>query len=471
MLTVKQIGMIDATMRGLLSEQSRLEDELGQLQLRLGSAHPTVKGLKISIDQAKEKVAQYADEFREYQSHLAQSPEAARQGPMSMFVQPVEVLQANREVLTRIVAQARQEVATLSSKRDEAEALKALVYKTRQSLSEVQDRKDMLSLEMQLGDRLEITSLGQVPLSPYRDTRWRIAAVGVIVGGAFPAALLAIFGLSCSRYRYSDEARKMAGERRLPLLGVLPLLQPRRLSEESAADAAQCVHQIRVMLQGGVALGPRAFLISSASPREGKTSLCLALGLSFTASGARTLVIDADLVGRGLTRGLRAEGVPGFLEALRTGRLSATERPDGLSVLTAGDSDAGDASRVSSQGIRRLLDEARRQFDTILIDSGPILGSVEATVTAREVDGVIVTIARGQEPSVVERALQHLDALGAKVVGAVFNRARIQDFYRSFRSSSSRAGGTWEKRDRMRDRTPFGPLVDSVVLSAGSGGR
>jgi Mrp family chromosome partitioning ATPase len=426
--------------------------------------------LKQQIRQAKEQVAQYADEFREYQSQHAQSPDVARQGPMSVFVQPVEVLQANREVLVRIVEQASQEVTSLGSKRDEAEVLKSLVYKTRQSLGEVQDRKEMLSLEMQLGDRLEITSLGQVPLSTFRDTRWRIAAVGGVLGGTFPAAVLALFGLVCYRYRYSDEARKMAGERKLPLLGVLPMLQSRRLTQESASDAAQCVHQIRVMLQGGDVLGPRAYLVSSASPQEGKTSLCLALGLSFTASGARTLVIDADLVGKGLTRGLRAEGVPGFREALRTGRLSATERPDGLSVLTAGDSDAAEISKISSNSIRRLLDEARKHFDTILIDSGPILGSVEATVTAREVDGVIVTIARGQEPSLVERALQHLDALGAKVVGAVFNRARIHDFYRSFRSSSIKGGGVREQCERMRDFTPFGPLVDSVVLSAGSSG-
>jgi Mrp family chromosome partitioning ATPase len=139
-------------------------------------------------------------------------------------------------------------------------------------------------------------------------------------------------------------------------------------------------------------------------------------------------------------------------------------------VLWGWDSDAAEISMFSSIAIRRLLDEARKHFDTILIDSGPILGSVEATVTAREVDGVIVTIARGQEPSLVERALQHLDALGATVVGAVFNRARIHDFYRSFRSSSSNGGGLREQCERMRDFTPFGPLVDSVVLSAGSSG-
>ena len=117
-LTVKQIAMIDGTMRNLLAEQTRLENDLEQLQLRLGSEHSTVRALKKSIEQAKEKASEYADEFREYQSQLAQTPDSARQGPMSVFVQPVEVLRANREVLVRIVEQARQEVATLGTKRD-----------------------------------------------------------------------------------------------------------------------------------------------------------------------------------------------------------------------------------------------------------------------------------------------------------------------------------------------------------------
>ena len=57
---------------------------------------------------------------------------------------------------------------------------------------------------------------------------------------------------------------------------------------------------------------------------------------------------------------------------------------------------------------RRLLEEARRNFDVILIDSGSVLGSIEATVLAPEVDGVIMAVTRGQQQQLVERSIHHL---------------------------------------------------------------
>jgi len=377
------------------------------------------------------------------------------------------VLQANYEVLSKMVAQSRQEVTSLTSRREEAEALRATMQKTRQSLAEVQSRKGMLKLEMEMGDRLEITSLGQVPLTPTRDTRLRLALAGGFGGTCLPACLVALFGLVNRRYRFAEEAIEMSHARQLPMLGVLPVLPHRLQNEERAADAAQCVHQIRVMLQGNGDGGPKVYLVSSACAREGKTSLCVALGLSFSAAGARTLLIDADYVGRGLTRGLRADGLPGLREALETGKLSIRRRPDGLSVLTAGDSSASDACKMSALSVRRLLAETRKHFDAVLVDSGPLLGSVEAAVLAREVDGVIFTITRGQEPGAVERALRHLESIGANIVGTVFNRANVTDFYRSFQGSSLRppAGAKGKSQAAAMgfdDPMLFGPVVGSV---------
>jgi Mrp family chromosome partitioning ATPase len=267
----------------------------------------------------------------------------------------------------------------------------------------------------------------------------------------------------------------MGSGRKLPLLGVLPVLPARVTDPDQAADAAQCVHQIRVMLQGMVNGGPHAFLVSSSSAQEGKTSLCVALGLSFAASGARTLLVDADFVGRGLTRGLRADGLPGFLEALETGRLSVQERPNRLSVLTAGNAEQADVCKVSATGVRRVLAQARVHFDVVLVDSGPILGSVEAAVVAREVDGVVFTIARGQASNRVERSLRHLETIGANVMGAVFNRAEVNDVYRSLQSSSIKsASAARPKRDagmRFDDPGLFGPLVGYVASTLPPAGR
>jgi polysaccharide biosynthesis transport protein len=203
-LTVKQIAMMDAQMRVLLADQTKLEGDLETMQLRLGSEHASVIALKKQIQQAKARVEQYAADFREYQAQLAQSGEGLRSSAMSMFMQPVETLRANREVLTKMVEQARQEVASLSSRREEADAIKAQIAKARQALSEVQDRKGMLSLELELGDRLEVTSRAEVPLAPSRDTRLRMAGAGSFAGLILPALLIAAFGTVNRRYRFSD---------------------------------------------------------------------------------------------------------------------------------------------------------------------------------------------------------------------------------------------------------------------------
>ena len=103
----------------------------------------------------------------------------------------------------------------------------------------------------------------------------------------------------------------------MTLLGILPDLPDRLSDPEQAAIAAHCVHQIRTMLQiNGGTEERRVFAVTSASPGDGKTSLTLALGLSYAACGTRTLLIDCDLVGAGLTARMNVSAAEGVLEAI-----------------------------------------------------------------------------------------------------------------------------------------------------------
>ena len=76
----------------------------------------------------------------------------------------------------------------------------------------------------------------------------------------------------------------------------------------------------------------------------------------------------------------------------------------------------------------------------VLIDTGPILGSIEATPVCAAADAVILTVARGQQRPLVEKALQHLLSIGARFAGVVFNRAQTRDFERSISGMSLRSG-------------------------------
>ena len=149
---------------------------------------------------------------------------------------------------------------------------------------------------LSVGGRLSVISSAEIPLSPDRDPRQKWALIGGSAGFGLPLCLLIGLGLIRRRYDFSDETEWDIGLA-APLLGVLPDLRESDTAERRSA-AARCVHQIRVLL--GAWSGRRrssVYLVTSTTAKEGKTSLTMSLGLSFAASGARTLVIDCDLVG------------------------------------------------------------------------------------------------------------------------------------------------------------------------------
>ena len=142
----------------------------------------------------------------------------------------------------------------------------------------------------------------------------------------------------------------------MTLLGILPNLPDRLTDPAQAATAAHCVHQIRTMLQINAGEDRNVFAITSASPGDGKTSLTLALGLSFAASGSRTLLIDGDLVGAGLSTRLNMTGPEGILEAMTSRELlpyiQQTDIAD-LAMLPVGQAQAHHAGMFSPTSVRR----------------------------------------------------------------------------------------------------------------------
>jgi Mrp family chromosome partitioning ATPase len=222
---------------------------------------------------------------------------------------------------------------------------------------------------------------------------------------------------------------------------MLPILPRSGASPEQAAAAAQSVHQIRSLIQLGAA-DHKVIAVTSATAGDGKTSLTLSLGMSFAASGARTLLVDFDMIGRGLSRQLKVDAAPhGLADALQSGVLNGCILPSsvpGLSVVPLRSGDERFINRLSDGLVQRFLDSVRPDFDVVLFDTGPILGSLEANFVVAAADGVLVIVGRGQQRPLVQRALAHLGSVGSCVIGLVFNRASAVDFRRSASSASFR---------------------------------
>jgi Mrp family chromosome partitioning ATPase len=261
------------------------------------------------------------------------------------------------------------------------------------------------------------------------------------------------------RYRLcEDVATDLKGL--VPFVAVLPDLGR---GEPLTAAAARCVHDLRVRLQPTGPDNPRTYLVTSASAGECKTSLSLALGLSFAAAGFRTLLIDGDLTTRQLSLGLDAGDQPGVIEAIAGGEPAIRRIRSGLSILPAGNSRPQDACRLSPTGTARMLASLHDRFDVVLIDGDPVLTGITASVIAPQAGGVIVTMNRGQDQPLVQSAIRQLGMLGAELAGAVFNRAAAGEFPTSVKDQPGLGGPTERLLPERLNR--FGPIVGAVLTS------
>jgi Mrp family chromosome partitioning ATPase len=109
----------------------------------------------------------------------------------------------------------------------------------------------------------------------------------------------------------------------------------------------------------------------------------------------------------------------------------------GLFVLPVGSARAMHVGKLSPHAVRALLEEAKKEFDVVLVDTGPVLGSLEASILAPAVDGVVLTVSRGEQRPLARRSMDHLISTGARILGVVFNRAYGYDVLSSRFSSST----------------------------------
>ena len=377
-----------------------------------------------------------------------------------------KVLQAQHDRAITALKTAQMGMMAMVASNKDVEPMVKQLNLIWEEVYQIQGKKHGLEMERNLANRLEVYNPGAMPLVPSLDNRLKYSMAGGFLGTCLPVGILVLLGFVNRRYRYADEmTRDLDSRGGAALLGVLPVLPADMKDFERSADAAQCMHQIRVLLQIGGRPGAKIFLVTSASPGEGKTSLTAALGLSFVASGARTLLMDCDLVGQALTRGFEMGGSRGLIEAMAGESMESCVkilRP-GLAIMPVGGAKAVDACSISPQVMKPILAAARQNYDVVLIDSGPLLGSVEASVLAPQVDEVLVTISRGQQPLLVKRTFQHLKSLGATIAGCVFNRAGKKDFATSYPGSSLRSVNPDEVLvEQVRRPSRLGPLVESV---------
>jgi capsular exopolysaccharide synthesis family protein len=174
---------------------------------------------------------------------------------------------------------------------------------------------------------------------------------------------------------------------------------------------------------------PHSLLITSATPREGKTTTAVHLAIVHSQQKRRTLLIDADLRRPGVYNHVGVSNDTGLSDVVNGDiewRTALQTNPDlpHLSILPAGPPSRKAADGLG-QTLRRLLADAAQDFDLIVCDAPPLLGFAESLQIASLVDGVVVVALAGQtERNAVASVLSSLRRLHANVLGLALNEVR-----------------------------------------------
>jgi capsular exopolysaccharide synthesis family protein len=173
----------------------------------------------------------------------------------------------------------------------------------------------------------------------------------------------------------------------------------------------------------------KCILMTSASPSEGKSTVAAHLAIAHAEQGHKTLLIDGDMRRPSLHKLFGMENHVGLSKVLEQHSdwhdVTLKARADlELYVLPAGPSTRRAADLVGT-ALPRMLDQAREEFDLVILDAPPLLGFPEPLQMAAAVDGVIVVTRAGQtERRAVAAVLNTLGHLRANVVGLVLNEVR-----------------------------------------------
>lgn len=172
---------------------------------------------------------------------------------------------------------------------------------------------------------------------------------------------------------------------------------------------------------------PQVIMVTSASPKEGKTVVASNLAMSFAHTGEKTLIIDANLR-RGIQHHLfGSRSAPGLSNILvEKYDVQDACRPttmENLHILPCGDQLEGDIEQLGSPQFVAAIDQLRKRYQRIIVDATPVLGLAETSVMQPAMDGVILVIWTGQTPTrAVRTAIDILNDNHANFYGFVLNR-------------------------------------------------
>jgi capsular exopolysaccharide synthesis family protein len=269
------------------------------------------------------------------------------------------------------------------------------------------------------------------------------AAIAAVVGLALAVAVLLFLDRLDDRPHSFSELQDLFDE---AVLGQIPHIRVKDkkagipiLTEDDERHAfAEAYRNLRssILLQTATEKQPRTILVTSPIPGDGKSITAANLAVMLARSGARVLLVDADLRRGRIHKQFEVPSAPGLSEVLTEkqawpGAVAQNSVPN-LFILPRGTVPRHPGELFVNSIKQKFLKEAGGKYDFILLDTPPIMAADDVSNLAPHVDGVLMVIRANYTSGRVARAaLDLLYLRKANVLGIVFNGVRSHggDYY------------------------------------------
>ncbi len=303
---------------------------------------------------------------------------------------------------------------------------------------------------------------------PYKPA-WPSMPLNVLISGvlAFMLAVGVVFLLVFfdRTIKSTADATQASGA---PILGVIPMIDESDLEnandrsrdmyvhEHPASRVAECCRSLRTnILFSATDRSCKTLVVSSANPREGKTTSVIYLGTTMAQSGQRVLLMDTDMRRPRLHSSTGVSRQPGLSNLiLGDGNYDEVIRPTevpNLFVLPCGPLPPNPAELLMTNRFDTVLRELSTQFDRIILDSPPIQAVTDAVVLSRRADGIILVVRASKTMrDELKIACEQIRDVGGSIFGVIvneFNSAERGAYYYYY-------GGYGPGEDGVNQRQP-----------------
>jgi capsular exopolysaccharide synthesis family protein len=403
-----------ASTQALRQARAALEAEYQDKRTVMKAEHPEMISLRSRIDELNRQIARETADVSAGRSNTLLADYRA-------------ALAAERSLQAR-VAQLKGAVLDLRGRSIQYAILQRDVDTNRSLYDALLQRYKEIGVAGGIGTSpVSIVDRAEVPSAPFKPNLFFNVMAGLAAGLVGGLGLAFALEMLTDTIRTREDVRTKLG---LPCLGAIPkqgrreefigaLEDPGSSVSEGYSDV---VASLRFSTEAGV---PKALLVTSSRPSEGKSSTALAIALNFARRGNSVLLVDADL----RKPAFKAPTESRSLTKLLTSEESVADhllytQYENLWLLPAGPIPPNPADLLATKRFGQILNEVSGRFDVIIIDAPPVLGMADVLLMLDACEDVLLVVEAGKTRTAVARdMISRLRTGNAHILGVTLAKA------------------------------------------------